>query len=384
MLTRLHPPLPPPAGAFQESGPLWSTTGGVNLQKNDYSWNKFANNLFFESPAGVGFSYADSPSGTQHNDTGTAADSLATLLEFYKAFPEYATNPLWMTGESYAGVCVVLPARGSTARAPPPASAVLLDERYPPKPRPPPHTHPPTPTRSYIPMFTYNIYQYNTNNGGKIPLAGMLVGNGCVGDQVGICGSDPHGDLYTLEQLQGHGFISRNALDAANAACGDWSPPESAACQKAVSAAEDEAGSNFDIYDLYAGSWNVCGYLSQRRRERRPVSPASSLGRIRARMDAAAALFLRDNNCTNDDDLQTYMNTPAVQAALHVKAPAGGWGVCGGVQYTTNMHDERTEIYPTLVQKAGITIVVYNGEADGERAPLSSGRRGSGRVRAKL
>ena len=29
-------------GAFAESGPLWTTSGGVNLQKNDYSWNKFS------------------------------------------------------------------------------------------------------------------------------------------------------------------------------------------------------------------------------------------------------------------------------------------------------------------------------------------------------
>lgn len=62
--------------------------------------------MFFESPAGVGFSYADTPAGTVHNDTGSAIDSLASLVAFYAAFPEYKTNPLWLTGESYAGVYV--------------------------------------------------------------------------------------------------------------------------------------------------------------------------------------------------------------------------------------------------------------------------------------
>ena len=31
------------------------------LQYNNYSWNKFANQLFIEAPACVGFSYADDP-----------------------------------------------------------------------------------------------------------------------------------------------------------------------------------------------------------------------------------------------------------------------------------------------------------------------------------
>jgi hypothetical protein len=91
-------------GAFAESGPLWTVAGGKGLQKNDYTWNAFSNNLFFEAPAGVGFSYADTRAGTEHNDTGTAADSLAALNVWRSLFPEYAANPLWLTGESYAGV----------------------------------------------------------------------------------------------------------------------------------------------------------------------------------------------------------------------------------------------------------------------------------------
>ena len=35
-------------GAFQESGPLWTTAGGNTLELNDYSWNKFAHTLYLE------------------------------------------------------------------------------------------------------------------------------------------------------------------------------------------------------------------------------------------------------------------------------------------------------------------------------------------------
>jgi hypothetical protein len=37
------------------------------------------------------------------NDVTQAEAYASTLLAFYKAFPEYATNELYLTGESYAG-----------------------------------------------------------------------------------------------------------------------------------------------------------------------------------------------------------------------------------------------------------------------------------------
>ncbi|CAK7340279.1 unnamed protein product [Dovyalis caffra] len=44
-------------GAFTENGPFRPSHGGL-LVRNDYSWNKEANMLYLESPAGVGFSYS--------------------------------------------------------------------------------------------------------------------------------------------------------------------------------------------------------------------------------------------------------------------------------------------------------------------------------------
>jgi carboxypeptidase C (cathepsin A) len=42
--------------------------------------NKFANVLFIEAPAGVGFSYADDPvTDYNHTDTSTAQDNLAAV-----------------------------------------------------------------------------------------------------------------------------------------------------------------------------------------------------------------------------------------------------------------------------------------------------------------
>ena len=57
------------------------------------------------------------------------------------------------------------------------------------------------------------------------------------------------------------------------------------------------------------------------------------------------------------------MNLPAVQTALHVKPTQ--WGVCAGIDYTQTMGDERKAIYPDLIEKAKIQVVIFNGEADG-------------------
>jgi hypothetical protein len=63
-----------------------------------------------------------------------------------------------------------------------------------------------------------------------------------------------------------------------------------------------------------------------------------------------------------DADLVHYLNLPAVQTALHVQTT--NWDTCGGIDYNRNLPDERTEIYPTLIEKAKIAVVIYNGEAD--------------------
>jgi carboxypeptidase C (cathepsin A) len=68
------------------------------------SWNNITNGLFIEAPAGVGFSYADFPSGLVHNDSSTAIDNLNAVLYFFAGFPELAKNDFYISGESYAGI----------------------------------------------------------------------------------------------------------------------------------------------------------------------------------------------------------------------------------------------------------------------------------------
>ncbi|KAK6232013.1 hypothetical protein SCA6_002086 [Theobroma cacao] len=90
------------AGAFCEHGPFRPSAD--ILLKNEYSWNKEANMLYLESPAGVGFSYSANKSFyTSVNDEMTARDNLAFLEKWLAKFPEYKNRDLFITGESYGG-----------------------------------------------------------------------------------------------------------------------------------------------------------------------------------------------------------------------------------------------------------------------------------------
>ena len=56
-------------GFISENGPYKiDDNSTVGIQNNTESWNKYANVLYIESPAGVGFSVGDTWADNQHND----------------------------------------------------------------------------------------------------------------------------------------------------------------------------------------------------------------------------------------------------------------------------------------------------------------------------
>jgi serine carboxypeptidase-like clade I len=100
-------------GLLQELGPLLFNGTGDGFMENPYSWTKIpVNLLILESPMGVGYSYCSaqemSPDGVCHNtDQSTASTARAAIVDFFvHKFPEFANNPFYMTGESYAGVYI--------------------------------------------------------------------------------------------------------------------------------------------------------------------------------------------------------------------------------------------------------------------------------------
>ena len=95
-------------GFAQEHGPFIMNSGTEQWVKNDWSWNLEASVLYIESPAGVGYSYCQGENNecNDWDDDIVADNNLAAVLSWYLKFPEYKTNKLYITGESYAGMYV--------------------------------------------------------------------------------------------------------------------------------------------------------------------------------------------------------------------------------------------------------------------------------------
>ena len=96
-------------GFFTEHGPFIVNSEGTELSLRDTSWNKLANMLYIETPAGVGLSYgvgknASSPYST--DDHETSMRNHEALIAFFKLFPEYQNSDFYITGESYAGTYI--------------------------------------------------------------------------------------------------------------------------------------------------------------------------------------------------------------------------------------------------------------------------------------
>ncbi|GJP29098.1 hypothetical protein CLOM_g11290 [Closterium sp. NIES-68] len=91
-------------GLFEELGP-WrvANDAGRQLQFNPFAWNKLANVLFVDSPAGTGFSYSLDPSDLSTGDNQTALDTVQLLRAFLRRHPRYNGRTLLLAGESYAG-----------------------------------------------------------------------------------------------------------------------------------------------------------------------------------------------------------------------------------------------------------------------------------------
>ncbi|KAG5232168.1 Multicopper oxidase, type [Salix suchowensis] len=95
-------------GFVYEHGPFNFEAAKTNgdlpkLHLNPYSWSKL---LYLDSPAGVGLSYSKNETDYITGDIKTATDSHAFLLKWFELYPEFLSNPFFISGESYAGIYV--------------------------------------------------------------------------------------------------------------------------------------------------------------------------------------------------------------------------------------------------------------------------------------
>ncbi|AQL05859.1 Serine carboxypeptidase-like 40 [Zea mays] len=188
------------SGAMVELGPFSVHSDNKTLYKKRHAWNRMANMLFIEIPAGVGYSYSNTTSDYYNTgDQRTTDDAYTFLITWLEKFPEYQDRDFFITGESYAG--------------------------------------------HYIPELANLILSKNrATNVTSIKLKGVAIGNADLDDNLTLRASY---DYYWM-----HAMISGKAYKAVKDKCG-FNGTYTEDCQNAMDLATQEKG-NIDDYDIYA------------------------------------------------------------------------------------------------------------------------------------
>jgi len=291
-------------GYFYEQGPLHFVNNpdkeaAIQLELNPYRWNAIANMIFLEAPVGVGFSYADF--NVELNDTQTAQDNYAFLLSWFQAYPEYASNPFFVAGESYAGV--------------------------------------------YVPTLVQQIME--GNQGGqnpKINLEGFMVGNGCTGNNVGSC--SPDGTEILFNFLYGHGLFTEDLYNKITKTCTNFRNP-SGQCNLLLDEMSNQVNA-VNIYNIYYPCVN---------------GGAARAKALRAPSLAMLPNIPGPVECIDGIDASAYLNQASVRQAIHVAntSVVPQWVICAPINYNSNIAT-LMPIYPTLIKN--YRTLIFNGDVD--------------------
>ena len=326
-------------GAYAEMG--YFQVNGSATYVNEYAWNKVANMLYLESPAGSGQNSGFSicyqggqPTGCSWNDTSQGEAYAKTLREFYNQFPEYKvctqrgsshthththahtfhpqSNDLYLTGESYSG--------------------------------------------QYIP----NIAYYIQNNPSVVSnLKGIMVGNGCWGGDANTVNCNgPNSDQNNADMFWGKGLVSKKTYEHIYKVC-PFPDTSSSACQSALNQIQTEVGP-YNIYDIYDNCPQNDAWLEKAGKTKRWLHehlvrhmPNPQEGR--RVLDAMQGGY--DWSCGGMAAEANYMLRADVQKALHLTK---GAGVSSFNYYSSG--PASVTLYPHLIGK--IRVLIYNGDSD--------------------
>jgi serine carboxypeptidase-like clade II len=301
---------------FQENGPFAVNSPGV-VTANAWSWNRRANVLWIESPAGVGFSYSNDTADYAVGDARTTADATVFLQRFlFDYFPQYARAPVWFTGESYGG--------------------------------------------HYVPLATWAAYGTRAS-ARPIDVRGMMVGNAWTD-----AANDNQG---CLDQWWTHALIDQASADAVSAACNlsAIGPLVTAArsCSQAVSHVQSVAFLDINIYDIYADECNVNAAAYADHVVRKLADAGSAAHQILAGAKKKHARHSkRQMDPCDANNLAPYLNDPNVQAAIN--ALPTQWSACSSV-----VDYDRTSILTSVLPvyaklfAAKLHVLIYSGDVDG-------------------
>uniref|UniRef100_A0A1I8A947 Carboxypeptidase n=1 Tax=Steinernema glaseri TaxID=37863 RepID=A0A1I8A947_9BILA len=295
-----------------EWGPFRVQPDGKTLDLNPHSWNKIANVLTLEAPAGVGFSYTDD-GDVSTNDQQTAEENWEALRAFFEQFPQFKSNDFYVTGESYGGV--------------------------------------------YVPTLVDTILRKQSDY--QMNLKGFAIGNGCVS---GSMGTDT-----IIQFTYNHGMVDEDVWQKTKKQCCngaiDGCPFHTfGGFGYCASFAQETAQaawySGINPYNMYEDCAGGDGQSVKPIQTRYAADYYHKTGR---KLPANFQSVM----CLDETPAITYFNIPAVRKAFLVPDSLGQWSLCSDdvVQTYQRGPMEMGDIIKNALNK-GIRGMLYNGDVD--------------------
>ncbi|KAJ1295789.1 hypothetical protein BS78_01G249400 [Paspalum vaginatum] len=315
------------SGLLFEIGPLkfdvaGYTEGFPRLVYFEDSWTKVSNVIFLDAPLGTGFSYSRDEAGLNVSLTGSGRQHHLFLRKWLAEHPEFASNPLYIGGDSYSGYTV--------------------------------------------PVTALDIATHNDDTAAKLNLVGYLVGNAATDDRYDSGGKVPF--------MHGMGLISDELYETAKECCGEdfykAPDPTNARCAGAMMAINMVTFAVNPVHILEpfcgaavrAGGSIFQGYGGDGggRRSMLVLDDVDHPGFF-AKKRLGLPVECRDNGYRLS---YIWADDPEVRETLGIHdGSIGSWSRCTFLTHFT--HDLTTVIpYHVNLTKAGYRALVYNGDHD--------------------
>eukprot|EP00928_Gymnodinium_smaydae_P087514 TRINITY_DN71772_c0_g1_i1.p1 TRINITY_DN71772_c0_g1~~TRINITY_DN71772_c0_g1_i1.p1 ORF type:complete len:513 (-),score=63.18 TRINITY_DN71772_c0_g1_i1:255-1793(-) len=305
-------------GFMTEMGPLRPMANG-SLEVNPFAWTEFANMVFIEQPAGVGFSQPSSD--FEYTDEAAAADNWDFIKGFLQQYPQLKSHDFWLTSESYGG--------------------------------------------HYVPTLAREILR---NNKGDVNFKGLIIGNPLI-----YLPYTNHG-MYAM--YNAWGLIPDPQLaEYVKHDCA-WIDDEGKPMKEHMSKASIETcyGLQSHFYrlamdmDPYALGFPVC--------DSDEVNAMMSFMRPKwySRARSKSATPLEYSPCVMDH-ATSYLNQAGVQKALHVQGSVAWHGCSSGVRYSRKSVD--TSMVPVIrdiIAHGGVRVMIMSGSEDSVCSSLGDQR----------
>ncbi|PON59130.1 Serine carboxypeptidase-like [Parasponia andersonii] len=303
------------------------------LHLNQYSWSKVSSIIYLDSPVGVGLSYSKG--------------------NWFKAFPEFISNPFYIAGESYAGVFI--PTLASEIVTGIPAIESLMKHQ--------------------------NVMEFVCLTWLLLQEVGYMVGNGITDEKFD--------ENALIPFVHGRGLISDEIFEAeVDAACGgNYHYHSSKSCETILNKVSNVLN-GLNVYDILEPCFHYPGKEEDSNGNKSLPRSFKQLGKtdrplpVRKRMFGRAWPFrapVRDGPvplwpelisnfhvaCTNDRVASAWLNDENVRKAIHAAAESeiGQWELC--CDRLSYNHDAGSMIpYHKNLTTHGFRVLIFSGDHD--------------------